>query len=42
MIPGKLYVSKKYVYHIWEDSTYSRHLGLLKEDEPFVCIEFIA
>ena len=41
MIPGKLYVSKKYIYHIWQDSTYSRHLGLLKEDEPFVCIEFI-
>lgn len=41
MISGKLYVSKKYVYHIWQDSTYSRHLGLLKEDEPFVFIEFI-
>lgn len=38
MIPGKLYVSKKYFFHIWEDYAYHRHLGLLKIDEPFMYI----
>lgn len=40
MIPGKLYVSKKLVFHIWEDESYGKHIGILNTDIPFIFIEF--
>ncbi len=41
MTPGKLYISKKSAFHIWEDESYSKHIGYLSTDIPFIFIEFI-
>jgi len=41
MIPGKLYISKKLAFHIWEDDSYGKHIGVLNTEVPFILVEFV-